>query len=320
MKKPLVSVVIPTYNDQEYVEDAIKSVLSQTYGNIEILVVDDGSTDNTKDKLNPYINSHDIEYIYQANKGLSGARNTGVMSASGEYIAFLDADDLFKSDKIEKQLKYLMGHPDCDYCYCDVYLFRDGQPNKLFRYDYKYYSGNIFKYLLRQNFINPSTLFFQKKNIIDNFGLFDESFRRVEDLEYTLRVSLIGARFCFLDEPLFLSRVRRGGNLQSSQVLMQEYTLKILKDVEKKLTPSDKENYGLEGIINSRKVKLALAYLANGDSRLGREEILNVNHIYISKVFVLLLSIMPTSLINFIVNRLTTLRRRILFKKRVRDI
>jgi len=317
IKQPLVSIIIPTYNTARYLEEAVNSALGQTYKNKEIIVVDDGSTDNTREILDVYIRKGVIKYIYQKNKGLAGARNTGIMSARGEYVALLDADDLFKLDKVEKQLRYLNNCPDCDFCYCDVLLFQDNRPNKFFRYDYKYYSGSIFKYLLRQNFINPSTLFFHRKNIIDKFGLFNESLRRVEDLEYYLRVSLAGAKFCFLDEPLFLSRVRKNGNLQSDQAFVQETTLNVLKNIGERLTFSEREIYGLDEAINSRKVKLSLAYLASGNRRLGRKTILEVDHMYILKFLVLLLSFISISLISFLVDKLTILRRRILFKRSI---
>ena len=317
IKQPLVSIIIPTYNTARYLEEAVNSALGQTYKNKEIIVVDDGSTDNTREILDVYIRKGVIKYIYQKNKGLAGARNTGIMSARGEYVALLDADDLFKLDKVEKQLRYLNNCPDCDFCYCDVLLFQDNRPNKFFRYDYKYYSGSIFKYLLRQNFINPSTLFFHRKNIIDKFGLFNESLRRVEDLEYYLRVSLAGAKFCFLDEPLFLSRVRKNGNLQSDQALVQETTLNVLKNIGERLTFSEREIYGLDEAINSRKVKLSLAYLASGNRRLGRKTILEVDRMYILKFLVLLLSFISISLISFLVDKLTILRRRILFKRSI---
>jgi len=317
IKQPLVSIIIPTYNTARYLEEAVNSALGQTYKNKEIIVVDDGSTDNTREILDVYIRKGVIKYIYQKNKGLAGARNTGIMSARGEYVALLDADDLFKLDKVEKQLRYLNNCPDCDFCYCDVLLFQDNRPNKFFRYDYKYYSGSIFKYLLRQNFINPSTLFFHRKNIIDKFGLFNESLRRVEDLEYYLRVSLAGAKFCFLDEPLFLSRVRKNGNLQSNQALVQETTLNVLKNIGERLTFSEREIYGLDEAINSRKVKLSLAYLASGNRRLGRKTILEVDRMYILKFLVLLLSFISISLISFLVDKLTILRRRILFKRSI---
>ena len=110
--KPLVSIIIPAYNVEKYVQEAIDSALSQIYKDIEIIVVDDGSTDNTKKVLNPYIKKGQIHYIYQENKGLSSARNTGIRAAKGGYIAFLDSDDLFLPEKMQRQVDFLEKHQE----------------------------------------------------------------------------------------------------------------------------------------------------------------------------------------------------------------
>ena len=99
---PLVTVVIPTYNYGHFVEQAVESALSQRYPNIEVIVVDDGSQDDTKARLEKYRGR--IQYIYQRNQGLSAARNTGILKARGEYIAFLDADDIWIPEKISEQI------------------------------------------------------------------------------------------------------------------------------------------------------------------------------------------------------------------------
>lgn len=102
-KKELVSVIIPTYNRAKYITEAIDSVLKQTYKNIDIIIVDDGSTDDTKKILKPYM--HKIRYFYQENKGVGAARNKGVKESKGKYLAFLDSDDVWKREKLDVQLK-----------------------------------------------------------------------------------------------------------------------------------------------------------------------------------------------------------------------
>jgi len=106
--QPLVSVIIPNYNYAEFVDKAIESVLSQTYKNIEIIVVDDGSTDNSLDILSSY--SSEITLISQCNLGVSSARNAGLAKASGEYVCFLDSDDIWFSNKIEVQISHLLNN------------------------------------------------------------------------------------------------------------------------------------------------------------------------------------------------------------------
>lgn len=97
----MISLIIPTYNNGQYILEAINSVLQQTYTNFECIIIDDGSTDNTKDLLQPYIDNKQIKYFYQLNAGVSSARNFGLLKCSGDYILFLDADDLLVKDALE---------------------------------------------------------------------------------------------------------------------------------------------------------------------------------------------------------------------------
>src|SRR5262245_58457673 len=110
MTQPLVSVIIPSYNYGCYVQQAVDSALSQSYPNQEVIVVDDGSTDDTEVRLAAY--GKRIRYIHQKNQGLSEARNTGIREARGEFLAFLDSDDAFHPKKTELQMAYLMAHPE----------------------------------------------------------------------------------------------------------------------------------------------------------------------------------------------------------------
>lgn len=119
---PLVSVIIPCYNQGRYLSDAIESVLSQSHTNWECIIINDGSTDNTKNITLKYANAHSkIKYIEQPNRGLSSARNRGIDEAKGTYIQFLDADDLIRPEKLELQCKSLSGISNLKLSYCDFY-------------------------------------------------------------------------------------------------------------------------------------------------------------------------------------------------------
>ena len=122
---PTVSVIIPAYNRAKYVTKAIDSVLAQTYTDYEIIVVDDGSTDNTKDVLLPYMER--INYIYQENKGVSAARNTGIRAATGRWIAFLDSDDIWLEEKLSAQMKYIKDS-DAKVCFTNVTHIHEPKP------------------------------------------------------------------------------------------------------------------------------------------------------------------------------------------------
>jgi len=119
---PLVSVVIPTYNCP-FLSEAIKSALTQTYENIEIIIVDDGSTDKTRETVERYHSK--VQYIYQENEGVSSARNNGIRASHGDYIAFLDADDVWLPDKLKEQISVFYDKKDIGFVYCDNYYVNE---------------------------------------------------------------------------------------------------------------------------------------------------------------------------------------------------
>src|SRR5262245_59636957 len=108
--KPLVSIVLTTFNQAPYIVDAVESALHQTYDNCEVIVIDDGSTDNTEQKIQPYRDR--IQYIYQSNQGVAGSRNTGILAARGEFLAFLDGDDIWEADKLAEQVAAAERYPE----------------------------------------------------------------------------------------------------------------------------------------------------------------------------------------------------------------
>jgi len=201
---PKVSVVIPTYNSAQFIVETLESVFAQTYEDYEIIVVDDGSTDNTREVLKPYMSR--IRYIYKENGGASSARNLGIKSAEGEYIAFLDSDDLWMPEKLEKQMEYFQTNPDCGLVYSDciridsdgVYLPQSDVYSKV--------SGYIFLKLL-EGFVLPTSTVIAKVECFGIAGYFDENLERCEDYDLWLRI----ARFFtvgYTEGPLVKYRVR----------------------------------------------------------------------------------------------------------------
>src|SRR5919112_6190031 len=123
---PLVTVVIPCYNQAHFLGEAIESVLSQSYRNFEIIVVDDGSTDETSEVASRY---EEVRLIRQENRGLSGARNTGIRDSQGEFLVFLDADDKLLPGALEAGLRCFEAHPECEFVFGDFrYIGIDGAP------------------------------------------------------------------------------------------------------------------------------------------------------------------------------------------------
>lgn len=194
MSKPLISVVIPAYNREKTIKKAILSVLSQDYKELEILVVDDGSTDNTS-KVVKSINDSRIKYIYQKNEGACAARNNGITKARGQYIAFHDSDDVWHSNKLAKQLPVLFDKK-ADIVFCKLNITDGKEKNEKYP---AYYDEGIVDPINTLLGIGTQTLVMRadlaKKN------LFDEKMPRFQELEFLIRV-IPGNRIYCVDEPL----------------------------------------------------------------------------------------------------------------------
>ena len=237
---PTVSVVIPTYNTAKYISEAIESVLAQTYRDFEIIVVDDGSTDNTYEVIKQCSanNIRDVElievtnhfqqtqrtqqtqliYIYQENSGRAGARNTGIKAARGRYIAFLDSDDLWTPGKLERQVDIMEGNENIDFLFGDKQRFSDDGTiitSSMFvrrGYNADFFGDTLFvrdayKKLLQEPYIPTGTVI-MKKECFDKSGLFDEAIY-AEDWEFWLRIALFN-NLAYSNELWELERDREG--------------------------------------------------------------------------------------------------------------
>ncbi len=179
-----ISVVIPTYNRAHTLLRAIKSVVSQTLKPAEIIVVDDGSTDNTRELVAAHF--PDVLYCYQDNLGVSAARNKGIKLASGEWIAFLDSDDEWLSEKLQVQKELWSRDSDCRLVHSDEIWVRDGvRVNKPKRYQTR--QGRIYQYCLPLCAIAPSSVVIEK-NLLLEVGCFDETLAVCEDYDLWLKV------------------------------------------------------------------------------------------------------------------------------------
>lgn len=272
----LVSIIIPSWNAAAYVKEAVDSALAQTYQNIEVILIDDGSTDNTKEALAPYWSNPKFRYLYQLNKGLASARNTGIRAAKGAYIAFLDSDDMFMPEKIEKQVAVLEAQPDFAVCYSDLYHFEDGNPRKFYHHRYAaiYPSGDIFEPLLHTQFLNPLTLVVRREVFVRH-GMFDETLRRSEDWDLWLRWAHAGVKFFYLEEPLAYYRIRSIGNLSAieSEPEMKEKNEELFLRVAIMLDEKERARYGFADILRRLRLKTAFAYLMVGNKVRAREKL-----------------------------------------------
>lgn len=186
-----VSVIIPTYNREKTILRALQSVLDQTYTNIEVLVIDDGSTDSTAEIVNS-ISDERVRYIVLAeNGGPSNARNVGVQMASGEWIAFQDSDDCWHKDKLEVQMAYAKEHPEYSMIYCMYNMnFKDGRtiivPSQPLP---EVMEGEMLNTLFVRNVIGAPTVLIKKKDFL-TVGGFDTSYKALEDWEFALRFAI----------------------------------------------------------------------------------------------------------------------------------
>jgi glycosyltransferase involved in cell wall biosynthesis len=201
--------VIPLFNGQAYIEECLKSVFAQTYKPVEIIVVDDGSTDRSLEivqKLKP----ENMKIICQNHGDVSKARNTGIKNAGGELIAFIDHDDIWLPEKLEKQAAIFAKNTQVDLVFSDIMkFFPSGKRHRAKdKHDIalSFTDENLFNKLVVKNVLMPSAVMIKKESII-TAGLFDPSFRTCGDYEMWLRMALLKYRFHYLPEALTLYRM-----------------------------------------------------------------------------------------------------------------
>ena len=248
---PKVSVIIPTYNCAQYICEAINSVLNQTYKDFEIIVVDDGSNDGTYEKIEGWVESNRIRYLYQSNQGCSAARNYGISNSSGKYIAFLDADDKWLSGMLSRCLA-VIEKDGCDLVSTDNYIvyLREGKEIKGEIQSYEWIEKTpeeLFLTFLEVGGIGSPEKAVFKREIFDEVGLFDASLTVYEDLDLWIRIAKYGFTWGHIREPLVIYYKGVEGSLFSrSSQCNQECRLKILKKHKKetiKKYPYFKEIY-----------------------------------------------------------------------------
>ncbi len=222
-KKPLVSAIIPTFNRGWIICEAVESILDQDYPNIETIIIDDGSTDDTYKKLFPYLDR--ITYIKQENKGVSAARNLGINNSTGEFTAFLDSDDLWTKEKISCQIDFFKNNPDAMICQTEEIWIRNGKRVNP-KYKHKKLSGMIFEPSLELCLVSPSAVMIKRK-LFKIAGLFDENLPACEDYDLWLRISATLPIF-LIDKPC---TIKKGGHNDqlSSHHSLDKYRIKSLQ-------------------------------------------------------------------------------------------
>jgi len=219
------SVIIPTFNRESFLQPAIDSVLEQSYKNFELIIVDDGSTDSTKNLVNSYSDSR-ITYLYQENKGVSASRNLALSKSKGNFIAFLDSDDRWLKEKLEKTLEYIKKYPGIDIFHTEEIWYKNG---KILRQKKKHKkpTGFVYKCSLPLCCIGMSTAVI-KKTIFDEIGFFDETFEGCEDYDFWLRTTYIH-EIKLIPEALTLKNGGRPDQLSLSIWGLDRFRIKALR-------------------------------------------------------------------------------------------
>lgn len=184
--KPKVSIIIPTFNRFSRLKQAVDSILLQTYRDFELIVVDDGSTDRTRELFENC--PPQVFYVFQKNKGVAAARNEGINKARGQWLAFLDSDDTWLPEKLARQMAFHQKNPDIKISQTEEVWIRNGKRVNPMK-KHKKVSGWIFEPCLRLCLISPSSVILARE-VFDRVGIFDESFPVCEDYELWLRCTL----------------------------------------------------------------------------------------------------------------------------------
>jgi len=227
--QPKVTVIIPCYNRERYIAQTVESVLSQTYPNIELVVVDDGCTDNSMQILEQYKDRiRSLEHPGRINKGQSAALNLGIQASHSDYVAFLDSDDLFAPEKIEKQVNFLEANPGVGLVYSNGHTI-DNKGNIIYRIYGKdhFEKSDPNRVLLDCYFLLPNNALV-RRDVLSRAGFFNEGFRSAQDHDLAIRIAEI-ARIAYIDEPLFFYRRHKDSISSRNAKLRWKNGFRILK-------------------------------------------------------------------------------------------
>jgi len=241
-----ISVIIPTFNRKKTLGRAIQSVSNQSLSPFEILIIDDGSNDGTKEWVKESF--QDIKYIYQNNQGVSSARNKGIKYAYGDWVAFLDSDDEWLPNKLYEQVKAIGSNPEIKFFHTNEIWIRNGvRVNQMKKH--KKYGGYIFEKCLDICRVSPSSVLI-KKEIFDDIGTFDESLRVCEDYDLWLRIT---SKYpvVFLDIPLIYKYGGHAGQLSKVNDGIESYRIQSLEKIIK------------SGVLNNEQKLIAVNTLIN---------------------------------------------------------
>lgn len=259
---PTISVVIPAYNAERTILETVASVLQQTFSDFELIVIDDGSRDRTVELLQS-IKDERLKVFSYENGGLPVARNRGISRSTGEFITFVDADDLWTPDKLELQLAALQQHPEAGVAYSWTSCI-DEQGELLFQYAPTFYEGNVYAQLLIGDFIYSGSNTMIRRQAIESAGEFDPTFKSCEDWDYWLRLAV---RWPFVVVRKHQILYRRSSGAMSSKIDVMKEAALIAIDKAYKAAPPELQSLKNQTLTSFYKycAELYLRYSTNLD-------------------------------------------------------
>ena len=261
---PLVSIIVPAFNAERFVARALRSALGQAYPNLEIIVVDDGSTDRTAEIVRSCSDPR-IRLVVQANRGQAAARNHGIRLSAGKYVTFLDADDAYLPAKVERQVAFLEATPGFQGAFCDAAHFYSRDPRTLLGRRRGRGSGDFFRDLLHGSMINPNTLMLAG-DLVRNGFLFREDRYYPEEWELCLRLARAGVRVGHQDEALVVVELREDSNTAMEiQWRLKRHTLEMFERLFAGMPEDERRALHAKAVLRSCRRKLAFACLVARD-------------------------------------------------------
>lgn len=295
----MVSINLCCYNSEKYLRETLQSIINQTYKNWELIAVNDGSSDSTEAIILEFKKQgYPIQYHYHPNKGLPASRNKALELSRGEYIAFIDHDDLWLPDKLEKQVVVFESHPDADFQYSNYFILKNKR--KVLASGKRQPQGHVFERFLRHYPVAALTAMVRKKAMVRLDSLFDESLNLAEDYDLFMRL-LYESKAVYEDEPLAVYRTH--ADMGSIKFINKwpdevEYVIKkfgnLYQGFEKNYTEA----------LSSRRLELeysrARIYMKTGDLKSARSKIEPYKFSSLRCFFLYFFSHMPVRFWNFL--------------------
>ena len=303
----MFSVIIPAYNAASFIKNSISSVLDQTVQDFEILVVDDGSTDDTKNVMQSIVDNR-LVYIDQPNGGVSAARNTGILNAKGDYICFLDADDLWKENHLEEILNLINQYPTASVFLTghEILLHNGASIVKTCPIvENTLLIDNMFEHIFRHGYFIHTNSIVCKKNAFDVVGLFEVGVKNGEDDDMWYR--LFSFFSTAISKAVTTTYVRSNSNATSARVFVHEWVfLRRVNEIVNSSGVSGEKKTSLFCLIEHRKLSFVRYCILNGDKKTAWQQMKTIDKQLVKKkkyIATLLSLIIPTAISKFIVSK-----------------